>query len=59
MSKNTKNEKLLTAVECDDLFTGFKNDRERLKYMSKAYKICVLIFLSIPTGVMLLLIKDE
>lgn len=29
------------------------------EYMSKAYKICVLIFLSIPTGVMLLLIKDE
>ena len=38
MSKNTKFEKLLTAVECEDLFTGFKNDRERLKYMSKAYK---------------------
>ena len=29
------------------------------EYMSKAYKICVLIFLSISTGVMLLLIKDE
>jgi len=38
MSKNKNFEKLLTAVECEDLFTGFKNDRERLKYMSKAYK---------------------
>lgn len=38
MSKNTKNEKLLTAVECEDLFTGFKSDRERLKYISRAYK---------------------
>ena len=38
MSKNTKNEKLLTAVECEDLFTGFKSDHERLKYMSRAYK---------------------
>lgn len=38
MSKNTKFEKLLTAVECEDMFSGFKNDRERLKYMAKAYK---------------------
>ena len=38
MSKNTKNEKLLTAVECEDLFTGFKSERERLKYISRAYK---------------------
>ena len=38
MSKNTKFEKLLTAVECEDMFTGFKNDRERLKYMGRAYK---------------------
>ena len=27
--------------------------------MSKFYRICMLIFLSVPTGVMLLLIKDE
>lgn len=29
------------------------------EYMSQTFKICVLIFLCIPTGVMLLLIKDE
>ena len=29
------------------------------EYMSKVYKICVLIFLSIPAGIMLLLMKDE
>lgn len=38
MAKNKINyDELITANQCDDVFGGFKNDRERIKYMSKAY----------------------
>lgn len=35
---NNKNSKLLTAQDFTDIFSGFKNDKERIKYMSQAYK---------------------
>ena len=38
MTKNKNFEKLLTANECEGTFGMFRNDRDRLKYMSKAYK---------------------
>ena len=28
--------KLITAADCDDIFSGFKNDKERLKYMKNS-----------------------
>lgn len=41
MSRNKKNsntEKLLTYKDAEDLFNGFKSDKERIKYISQAYK---------------------
>lgn len=34
----TKKNSLVTALDIADVFEGFKNDKERIKYMSKAYK---------------------
>lgn len=36
-NKNTK-ERLLTAVDIEDVFSGFTSERDRIKYMSRAYK---------------------
>ena len=36
-NKNTK-ERLLTAKDFEDVFSGFTSERERLAYMKKAYK---------------------
>lgn len=33
-----KQSNLITALDTADVFGGFKNDKERIKYMSKAYK---------------------
>lgn len=38
MKKNTKNEPLLTVKDELDVFGPFKNDKERIKYISRAYK---------------------
>lgn len=40
MAKNKTNySKLITAADVDaDVFSGFKNDKERIKYMSQAYR---------------------
>lgn len=38
MTKNKNKERLLTAADLENSFGGFKNDKERIKYMSKAYK---------------------
>lgn len=40
MTKNSKkiNEKILTVNDVENEFGGFKNDKERIKYMSRAYK---------------------
>ena len=38
MSKVKTQQKLLTFADIsDDVFSGFKNDKERIKYMKKAY----------------------
>ena len=43
MSKN-RQEKLITFEDIsDDIFSGFKNDKERIKYMSRAYRNMNLI----------------
>lgn len=38
MTNNNVSERVLTNSELSDIFSGFKNDRERIKYMSRAYK---------------------
>ena len=38
MANNKNKERLLTAKDIEgDIFAGFKNDKERIKYMKKAY----------------------
>ena len=33
-----KKQNLITALDVADVFNGFKSDKERIKYMSNAYK---------------------
>ena len=34
----TKENLLITSKDCSNIFDGFKNDKERIKYMSHAYR---------------------
>ena len=38
MAKKNNKQSLLTFKDFEDIFNGFKSDKDRIKYMSKAYK---------------------
>jgi hypothetical protein len=37
MGRKNTNEAVLTFKDFDDIFSGFKTERERIKYMSRTY----------------------